>query len=103
MFYLVGVFDLWTGIRTLLISSLGAYSIATHIQGPYMPWIGFIFLMGHMAINHIHRQFVNNASLVDITGRLRSTVPTAAHPDYFLLPHRGTDGVGHEGLSTAMD
>ena len=33
-----------------------------------MPWIGFVFLMGHMAINHIHRQTVNDPDVVDITG-----------------------------------
>ena len=33
-----------------------------------MPWIGFVFLMGHMSINHIDRQLVGNPSLVDITG-----------------------------------
>lgn len=33
-----------------------------------MPWIGFMFLMGHMSVNHIHRQTENNPSGVDITG-----------------------------------
>lgn len=33
-----------------------------------MPWIGFVFLMGHMSINHIERQVVNDSSRVDITG-----------------------------------
>ena len=33
-----------------------------------MPWIGFVFLMGHMAINHIYRQTVNDPDVVDITG-----------------------------------
>lgn len=33
-----------------------------------MPWIGFVFLMGHMSVNHIYRQSVNNASAVDISG-----------------------------------
>ena len=64
---MVGLFDLWSGARTILISSGGAYLIASYIEGPYMPWIGFIFLMGHMSVNHIHRQSVNDPSLVDIT------------------------------------
>ena len=68
MFYMVGLFDLWSGARTILISSTGAYLIASYIEGPFMPWIGFIFLMGHMSVNHLHRQFVNNPSLIDITG-----------------------------------
>lgn len=33
-----------------------------------MPWIGFLFLMGHMSINHIDRQRANDKSAVDITG-----------------------------------
>ena len=33
-----------------------------------MPWIGFVFLMGHMSVNHIYRQFINDPSKVDITG-----------------------------------
>ena len=68
LFYLVGLFDLWVGIRTILISSIGAYLIAKYIDGPYMPWIGFVFLMGHMSVSHLHRQLVNQPSRVDITG-----------------------------------
>lgn len=33
-----------------------------------MPWVGFIFLMGHMSINHISRQSANTPEIVDITG-----------------------------------
>ena len=68
LFYLVGLFDLWTGIRTLLISSVGTYAIAYYVDGSFMPWIAFTFLMGHMSVNHIHRQFTNNPAVVDITG-----------------------------------
>lgn len=67
-FYLVGLFDLWAGIRTLLISSAGAYIISKYIQGPWMPWIGFVFLMGHMSVSHVYRHYVNDADIVDITG-----------------------------------
>ena len=69
MFYLVGLFDLWTGTRTLLISSVGAYAIAAYVEGPFMPWVGFVFVMGHMAVNHIYRQNANSPAIVDITGR----------------------------------
>lgn len=68
LFYLVGLFDLWSGIGTLLISSGGAYAISKYIQGPYMPWIGFVFLMGHMSYSHIIRQITNEPSVIDITG-----------------------------------
>ncbi|EKD13501.1 MBOAT family protein [Drepanopeziza brunnea f. sp. 'multigermtubi' MB_m1] len=67
-FYLVGLFDLWSGVRTLAISSIGAYCIAQHVQGPFMPWIGFLFLMGHMSINQLGRQWANDPGSVDITG-----------------------------------
>lgn len=67
-FYLVGLFDLWAGVRTLAISSVGAYAIAQFIDGPFMPWIGFVFLMGHMSVSHIYRHILNDASAVDVTG-----------------------------------
>ena len=68
LFYLIGLFDLWGGIQTLAISSIGAYVIAAYVQGPLMPWYGFIFLMGHMSVSHIYRQIANAPSAVDITG-----------------------------------
>ena len=68
LFYLVGLFDLWSGLRTLFISSAGAYIIASYVDGPFMPWIGFVFVMGHMSVSHIHRQFANAPDEVDITG-----------------------------------
>ena len=33
-----------------------------------MPWTAFVFLMGHMSVNHIHRQFISRPDKVDITG-----------------------------------
>ncbi|PYH48267.1 lysophospholipid acyltransferase [Aspergillus saccharolyticus JOP 1030-1] len=68
LFYIVGLFDLWDGLRTLVYSSAGIYLIAYYIDGSLMPWIGFVFLMGHMSINHIFRQMVDDAQVVDITG-----------------------------------
>lgn len=68
MFYLVGLFDLWDGLRTLLYCSFGAYAIAYYIDGSMMPWIGFIFLMGYMSASHIFRQIINSPSTMDITG-----------------------------------
>ncbi|KAL8661917.1 MAG: hypothetical protein Q9202_005200 [Teloschistes flavicans] len=68
LFYLVGLFDLWTGIRTIFISSAGAYAIAKYVDGPFMPWLGFVFLMAHMSVNHMYRQFADAPDKVDITG-----------------------------------
>ncbi|KAH8879392.1 MBOAT-domain-containing protein [Thozetella sp. PMI_491] len=69
IFYLVGLFDLWDGLRTVLISSGGSYAIAKFLRGsPYMPWINFVFIMGHMSISHLARQAANTPSVIDITG-----------------------------------
>ncbi|KAK6349693.1 lysophospholipid acyltransferase [Orbilia brochopaga] len=68
LFYLLGVYDLWGGVRTIAISSVGAYMIAAFIKGPLMPWIGFVFLMGHMSVSHIMRMRRGDDSVVDITG-----------------------------------
>ncbi|OJJ04636.1 hypothetical protein ASPVEDRAFT_54768 [Aspergillus versicolor CBS 583.65] len=68
LFYLIGLFDLWDGLRTLIYSSAGIYAISYYIDGSMMPWIGFIFLMGHMSINHISRQILDDPQVIDITG-----------------------------------
>jgi len=59
---------MWIGLRTLVIDAAATYAIAYYVQGPYMPWIGFIFLMGRMSVNHITRQLDNNPTAIDITG-----------------------------------
>ncbi|QUC22110.1 uncharacterized protein UV8b_06351 [Ustilaginoidea virens] len=69
VFYLVGLFDLWRGLLTITISAGGAYLIAKYMRkSPYMPWIGFIFVMSHMAVSHIRRQAANTPSTIDISG-----------------------------------
>ncbi|RYP46009.1 hypothetical protein DL768_007725 [Monosporascus sp. mg162] len=69
IFYLVGLFSLWSGLRTLFISSAVTYCLAYFLRtSPYMPWLAFVFLMGHMALSQLSRQFANNPSAVDITG-----------------------------------
>ena len=75
LFYLVGLFDLWSGIRTLFISSAGAYLNASYLDGPFMPWVGFVFVMGHMSVSHIYRQFANAPDKVDITGAFLRITP----------------------------
>lgn len=68
LFFLVGLFDLWTGLRTMFIDAAATYLISYYVDGSLMPWIGFVFLMGHMSVNHIHRQILDDPSTVDITG-----------------------------------
>lgn len=69
LFYLVGLFNLWDGLQTLAISAGGAYILASTFRtSPLMPWLGFIFLMGHLSFSHLSRQLINSPSTVDITG-----------------------------------
>lgn len=68
LFFLVGLFDLYGGIRTIIWSAGGTYLISYYIDGSLMPWIAFVWLMGHMSANHIIRQRTNDPSAVDITG-----------------------------------
>lgn len=50
LFFLVGIFDLWGGLRTLFVSCAGTWLLSKYMQGPLMPWVNFIFIMGHMSI-----------------------------------------------------
>lgn len=68
LFYMIGVFDLWAGLRTILYSAGATYAISYYIDGSLMPWIAFVWLMGHMSINHIERQIRNDPGVVDVTG-----------------------------------
>ncbi|PNS15521.1 Lysophospholipid acyltransferase [Sphaceloma murrayae] len=68
VFFLVGLFNLRSGLLVILFSAAGTYAICTFVKGPYMPWIGFVFLMGYMSVSHIYRQIVSDPGLVDITG-----------------------------------
>ena len=69
IFYLIGLFDLWSGLRTILISAIGTYAIAFFLrQSPYMPWLAFVFVMGHMSVSHIARQAANAPQSGDVTG-----------------------------------
>lgn len=68
VFFLVGLFDLWSGLLLVIFDAAGAYLIAAYIKGSYMPWVGFVFLMGHMSISHLYRQWANSPSTTDITG-----------------------------------
>lgn len=68
LFYLLGLFDLGNGLIVLLINACGAYTIAKYVDGPMMPWINFVFLMGYMSVSHIYRQLLADPTVVDITG-----------------------------------
>lgn len=71
-FYLLGIFDLKDGVQTLLISSLGTYLLAKYVKSPLMPWVVFVFVMGHLTVNHIERYYSpeqkGSDGRMDITG-----------------------------------
>lgn len=68
LFFVVGLFDLWWGLATIILDAIVTYLIAGYVQGPYMPWIGFVWLMGHMSVSHIYRHMLNDPAVIDITG-----------------------------------
>jgi lysophospholipid acyltransferase len=68
LFYLLGLFDLWGGTQSLLLSAGTTYAVAYFLRSsPYMPWIGFVLQMGHLSLNHMARQVANDPGVVDIT------------------------------------
>jgi len=74
LFFLVGVFDLWTALWTLIISSVGTYALTFGIQGPMMPWVVFVFVMGHLSVSQMIRQFHRVPdTVIDNTGFLHSS------------------------------
>ena len=75
LFFLVGVFDLWTALWTLIISSAGTYALTFGIQGPMMPWVVFVFVMGHLSVSQLVRLFDRVPdSVIDNTGFLHISV-----------------------------
>jgi lysophospholipid acyltransferase len=69
LFLLVGVFDLWTGLWTILISAIGTYVLTFQLKGPMMPWIVFAFVMGQMSISQLIRQIYRTPDdVIDYTG-----------------------------------
>lgn len=70
MLYLFGVLNLYKGFQTLFISTMFTYVITRFYRSSFMPHLNFMFLMGHLAFNHLHAQFLNSSKheTVDITG-----------------------------------
>lgn len=69
-FYVFVICELGSGLRSLLISSMGTYVITRYLKSDSMPWINFLFLMGHLLSTHVILQFFNDydATVIDITG-----------------------------------
>ncbi|KAG4304001.1 hypothetical protein PORY_002524 [Pneumocystis oryctolagi] len=68
LFFLVGIFNLWYGVQTVLISTAGVFIIVQYLKGHYMPYVAFAFLIGHLSINHLYRQYGNIDDEFDVTG-----------------------------------
>ncbi|WWD03076.1 hypothetical protein V865_001122 [Kwoniella europaea PYCC6329] len=68
-FVVVFLLEMKTGMLHLLFSIAGTYIIAATVQGKNMPWIVFVFVMGHLLYNHIDRYIIGtSASAIEITG-----------------------------------
>ncbi|OJT13358.1 Lysophospholipid acyltransferase [Trametes pubescens] len=68
-FYLVPVLQLYVGVIQLIISVGGTYYITQKVQTSRMPWIVFLFTMGHLTINHIIRTFDDSGyDTIEISG-----------------------------------
>ncbi|CCK72954.1 lysophospholipid acyltransferase KNAG_0M01010 [Huiozyma naganishii CBS 8797] len=73
MLYLFGVLNLASGFRTLLISAMFTYWSARFYHSSFMPYLNFVFVMGHLSWNHIGAQFFvtqsprDAANAIDIT------------------------------------
>lgn len=70
-FYLLGIMGLWAGVRTLLISTIFTWVIASKFpSSPWMPWLNFLFVLAHLFINHVDEQMRPNfnANILGITG-----------------------------------
>ncbi|KAI9572389.1 hypothetical protein HD554DRAFT_1535992 [Boletus coccyginus] len=74
LFFFIPVLNLQWGFLQLLGSALGTYFIAANFRGSSMPWIVFIFVMGHHTVNHVIRE---------ING-LRHEVTGITHPQLIL-------------------
>lgn len=69
-FYLFGIMSLFSGFRTLFISTMFTYLCTKYLKSDFMPFINFAFVMGHLAMNHFYLQFYNeyDSTKIDITG-----------------------------------
>ncbi|KTW27173.1 lysophospholipid acyltransferase [Pneumocystis jirovecii RU7] len=65
--FLIMIFNLWYGVQTVLISTTFAYIIVQYVKGRFMPYVAFFFLMGHLSINHLYRQYGNIDQKLDVT------------------------------------
>ncbi|RDB20528.1 Lysophospholipid acyltransferase [Hypsizygus marmoreus] len=69
LFFFFPVLRLYSAFFQLLASILGTYYIARYDQTSRMPWIVFVFVMGHLTINHIIRAMYElSYETMEVTG-----------------------------------
>lgn len=57
VFYICGVLALYSGARTLCISATFTIFLTRFYRSKFMPYLNFILVLGHLAINHMYAQF----------------------------------------------
>lgn len=69
-FYIFGILNLYDGFTTLFISTIFTFVVTRYYQSTFMPYVNFVFIMGHLAINHMYAQFyaTYDPTKIDITG-----------------------------------
>ncbi|KAJ7667617.1 endoplasmic reticulum protein [Mycena polygramma] len=69
LLFLFPVLKLYSAFLQLLASILGTYYITRYYHGSKMPWVVFIFVMGHLTVNHVIRAIYNfSYETLEVTG-----------------------------------
>lgn len=69
LFFLVGIFNLWQGLVTLLFSSAVTYGLVSVWPNKWlMPWLNFATIMGLMLVTHIKEQLGDSGDFVNEIG-----------------------------------
>ncbi|KAF9649614.1 MBOAT-domain-containing protein [Thelephora ganbajun] len=69
LLYLLAMLNMFNAFLQLLLDILVTYYLAKGMTDKRMPWLVFIFVMGHLLINHIIRAFFDlSYETVEVTG-----------------------------------
>ncbi|KAF8227989.1 MBOAT-domain-containing protein [Tricholoma matsutake] len=69
LFFFFPVLKLYSGFFQLLASIIGTYLIAKVDRSSRMPWVVFVFVMGHLTVNHVIRAIYQlSYETMEITG-----------------------------------
>ncbi|KAJ6627426.1 endoplasmic reticulum protein [Mycena sp. CBHHK59/15] len=63
------VLQIYSAFFQLLASVLGTYYLTRYYKSSKMPWVAFVFVMGHLTINHVIRSIKNfSYETLEVTG-----------------------------------